>query len=134
MSATIPGVATAKQTHRSRVTNGTALVAGVDGRSMWARRLRDLIELHIDDLGGIDAVSAAERSIVRRAATLTVELERLETTFALAGAALPQELDLYQRTAGNLRRLLEGLGLKRRAKDVTPDLRDYVATRAGEPA
>jgi hypothetical protein len=101
---------------------------------MWARRLRDLIELHIDDLGGIDAVSAAERSIVRRAATLTVELERLETTFALAGAALPQELDLYQRTAGNLRRLLEGLGLKRRAKDVTPDLRDYVATRAGEPA
>jgi hypothetical protein len=134
MSTTTPGVTTAKQTHRSRVTNGTALVAGVDGRSMWARRLRDLIELHIDDLGGIDAVSAAERSIVRRAATLTVELERLETTFALAGAALPQELDLYQRTAGNLRRLLEGLGLKRRAKDVTPDLRDYVATRAGEPA
>jgi hypothetical protein len=134
MSATTPGVTTAKQTHRSRVTNGTALVAGVDGRSMWARRLRDLIELHIDDLGGIDAVSAAERSIVRRAATLTVELERLETTFALAGAALPQELDLYQRTAGNLRRLLEGLGLKRRARDVTPDLRDYVATRAGEPA
>lgn len=134
MSATTSAVTTAKQTHRSRVTNGTALLAGVDGRSVWARRLRDLIDLHVSDLGGSAAVSAAERSIVRRAATLTVELERLETTFALAGAASAQDLDLYQRTAGNLRRLLESIGLQRRAKDITPDLRDYVAARAGEPA
>jgi hypothetical protein len=96
---------------------------------MWARRLRDLIEQHVADLGGNEAVSAAERSIVRRAATLTVELERMEAAFALAGAASPQDLDLYQRTAGNLRRLLESLGLQRRARDVTPDLKTYLAAR-----
>lgn len=63
------------------------------------------------DAGGADALSEAERSVVRRAATLTVELERLEQAFALAGEADPQSLDLYARTAGNLRRLLESLGL-----------------------
>jgi hypothetical protein len=107
-------------------------LSGVDGRSVWARRLRDLIDIHIEDLGGSDAVTAAERSIVRRASTLTVELERMEARFALAGEASAEELDLYSRTAGNLRRLLESVGLQRRAKDVTPDLRDYVSARSTE--
>ena len=129
---TSPAVATSKPTHRSRLTNGSALLSGVDGRSVWARRLRDLIDIHIEDLGGSDAVTAAERSIVRRASTLTVELERMEARFALAGEASADELDLYSRTAGNLRRLLESVGLQRRAKDVTPDLRDYVSARSTE--
>jgi hypothetical protein len=107
-------------------------LSGVDGRSVWARRFRDIIDEHVADLGGHDAVSAAERSLIRRAAALSVELERLETRFALDGEASPQDLDLYQRTAGNLRRLLETVGLERRAKEITPDLRDYVAARAAE--
>jgi hypothetical protein len=91
-----------------------------------------LIELHVSDLGGDDVVTAAERSIIQRAATLTVELERMEARFAVDGGASPQDLDLYQRTAGNLRRLLESVGLQRRAKDITPDLRDYVSARSTE--
>ena len=51
---------------------------------------------------------------------MTVELERLETRFASAGGASVEDLDLYQRTAGNLRRLLEAVGLRRRAKEVSP--------------
>ena len=86
----------------------------------------------ISDLGGSDVITAAERSIVRRAATLTVELERMEGAFASAGEATPEALDLYSRTAGNLRRLLESVGLQRRAKDITPDLRDYVSARSAE--
>lgn len=108
----------AKQHARSRISNGATL-PGVDGRSTWVRRLRDLIALHLADLGGDGQVSEAERSIVRRAATLTVELERMEATFALSGEAQPDQLDLYQRTANSLRRLLETNGLKRRSKDVT---------------
>jgi hypothetical protein len=106
-----------KPTHRSAVTNRTAILPGVDGRSCWVRRLRDLIELHVADLGGADRASEAEYSIIRRAATLTVELERLELRFAQADAAgqaaSPADLDLYQRTANSLRRLLEAVGLKR---------------------
>jgi hypothetical protein len=60
---------------RSRVSNGSVVLPGVDGRSTWVRRLRDLMGLHLSDLGGDDAVSEAERSIVRRVATLTVELD-----------------------------------------------------------
>jgi hypothetical protein len=49
---------------------------------------------------------------------MTVELERLEREFALAGEADPETLDLYGRVAGNLRRLLEAVGLERRSLDV----------------
>ena len=109
-------VADPKRCGRSRVTNGSVLLPGIDGRSVWVRRCKDLIDIHLADLP--DA-SAAERSIIRRAAVLTTELERLEQKFALAGEATPFDLDLYQRTAGGLRRLLECVGLERRLRDVT---------------
>lgn len=118
---------TAKSAQRSRISNGSALLPGVDGRSAWVRRARDLIELHLSDMGGADAVSEAERSIVRRVSVLTVELERLEAQFAEAGEADKDALDLYSRTAGNLRRLLEAVGLQRRPRDVTPSLSEYLA-------
>ncbi len=118
---------------RSRVTNGKALFAqGGDARGPWARRLRDLLALHLSDLGGADATSEAERSIVRRASVIEVELERLEAKFA-SGEAADRDLDMYQRAAGNLRRLLEATGLQRRSRDVTLTLQQYVAQKYGEP-
>jgi hypothetical protein len=75
-------------------------------------------------LGGADACSPAELSLVRRASVMTVELEAREIKFAL-GKATDDDLDLYQRTAGNLRRLLEsvfggdGRGLPRRPREVS---------------
>jgi hypothetical protein len=108
---------------RSRVSNGSSLLGSeVDGRCIWARRLRELIDDHVADLGGEANTSVSERSIIRRASCLTVELERLEVKFALAGQASDTDLDLYQRCSGNLRRLLEAVGLQRRARDVTDDV------------
>jgi hypothetical protein len=116
-----------KDRQKSRITNGTALLPGIDGRSAWVRRCKDVVAAHLSDLGGTDNTSAAERSIVRRASTLTVELERLEAKFAAAGEASADDLDLYQRTAGNLRRLLEAVGLQRRTRDVSlPSVADYI--------
>jgi len=111
---------------RSRVTNGSSILPGVDGRSTWVRRLRDLINLHTQDLGGEANVSAAEQAIIRRAGVLIVELERLELKFATNGEASPFDLDLYQRMANSMRRLLETIGLQRRPRDVTPPLRQYL--------
>ncbi|MCJ2087133.1 hypothetical protein MKK88_14225 [Methylobacterium sp. E-005] len=105
------------------------LLQNVDGRSGWARRMRDLMALHLSDLGGGAAVSAAEKSIVRRIATLTVELERMEERFATGGEADADALDLYSRTSGNLRRLLEAIGLTRRAREVTPALSTCIEGR-----
>jgi hypothetical protein len=109
---------------RSRLSNGNKLLPGIDGRSPWVRRCRDIIAAHTSDLGGVDNCSAAERSIIRRAAVLTVELERLEAKFAAAGQADIEDLDCYARIASNLRRLLESVGLRRRAKDIGPTLGD----------
>jgi hypothetical protein len=115
---------------KSRVTNGRILIAGVDQRLPYVRRCRDILREHIADLGGADNCSAAERSIIRRVSILSVELERLETRFASAGEASNEDLDLYQKTAGNLRRLLEAVGLQRRSRDVTPPLHEYLEQKA----
>ena len=42
----------------------------------------------------------------------------------MVGEAAPADLDLYIRGSGNLRRLLESVGLERRAKDVGMSLFD----------
>jgi hypothetical protein len=113
------------------------LLPGIDGRSWWTRRARELIASYVADLGGAANVSAAERGIIRRAATLQIELERLEFRFAMLPddvAANPDDIDLYQRTAGGFRRLLETVGIKRAARDVTPDPLDYArALEDGAP-
>src|SRR5262245_9538391 len=107
---------------RSAITNGTTLLADLDHRGAWARRLRDLIADHTADLGGADAVSQAEKVLVRRAAMLTLQLELQEQRFALndGGEATGKQIEIYQRTTNTLRRTLEALGLQRRARDVTP--------------
>jgi len=123
---------------RSAVTNGSSLLPDVDGRSQWVRRFRDLLALHLGDLGGADVASEAEKAIARRAACLIVELEGLEQKFPTQGASEGGQLDQYQRTSNTLRRLLETLGLERRPRDVTtPTVAQYVAAslegKAGLP-
>jgi hypothetical protein len=93
------------------------------------RRCRDIIAEHTADLGGADNCSAAERSIIRRAAVLTTELERLEVRFAQAGEASAEDLDIYARIAANLRRMLEAIGLQRRPREVVQSLGDYLQTK-----
>jgi hypothetical protein len=116
---------------RSAITNGSRIFdSQVDHRLGWSRRLRDLIQQHIADLGGEDNVSQAEQILIRRAAMLCLQCEMMESKWAANdGEASAKALDLYQRTAGNLRRLLESLGLQRRAKNVTP-LAEYLEQRA----
>ena len=116
---------TGKDPQRSCITNGSSLLPGIDNRSAWVRRAKDVIAQHLNDLGGEENTSAAERSLVRRAAVLTTEMESLEARFAQGGAAKAVDLDLYIRASGNLRRLLEAIGLRRRSRDISPTLSDY---------
>lgn len=117
---------------RSRLGNGSATLLGAkDERSVYVRRMKEIIADHIADLGGIDVTSAAERSLVRRVATMTIQLEKLETRFAEDPTVGERTLDLYNRTAGNLGRLLDKLGMKRRPRDITPTLDEYISERSG---
>ena len=126
-----PSESTRKQYARSRITNGRELLPGIDQRSTWARRLRDLIELHVDDLGGLDNTSEAQRSLLRRISVLEVEAEYLETAFAQRNAS-GKQYDLYLRVVGVLKRLHELVGIERRARDITPNLKDYLAASQGQ--
>lgn len=102
---------------RSKIANGTAtLLGGKDERSVYVRRMKEIITEHVEDRGGLDALSAAEKSAIRRVAVMTIELEKLETRFAEDPTVGERTLDLYSRTAGNLGRLLERLGMKRKEK------------------
>jgi hypothetical protein len=61
---------------RSRTTNGKQLLDGIDGRSTIARHLRDilqglLVEFEVD--------TEADELLIRRAATLSVISEQLQT-------------------------------------------------------
>jgi hypothetical protein len=115
---------------RSAVSNGRRLFAEGDGRGPWARRFRDIVELHADDLGGLTFMSEAQMSLIRRAACIEVELEKLEGELANGGDV---NLDVYGRSANSLRRILESLGIERVAKNVTPSLADIIA-RHSNPA
>ena len=134
-SAIESGSASAKG--KSAVTNGSKFLPDIDGRSTWARRARDIIAQLIEDRGGEDLTSEAERLILRKAAVIAVQTEQLETQFAEAnstGEAVSREdLDVYQRLANSMRRLLESVGLERRARDITPSVADWIEQQGNHP-
>jgi hypothetical protein len=112
---------------RAKITN-RGHIPGQDNRGTWVRRLRDVIALIAADRGGGDVLSEATLAVIRRASVLIVELEQRELKFAEHGAT-DLQLEQYSRVAGNLRRMLESIGLERVPKEV-PDLATYVRMKA----
>jgi len=96
----------------------TTLVIGgreVDGRTVQARRYRELCSDLASDLGGDP--SAGQWLLVCRGAALAVQLELLEQSI-LTGTTI--DAAEYASLTSVLIRTLKTLGLERRAKDVTP--------------
>ena len=75
-------VASISTFNRSRVSNGTLLLQGIDGRSASARRFRDLIRSYGEDF---DVASEADETLIRTAAMLTLRCEGM-TAAMLRGA------------------------------------------------
>lgn len=103
----------------------------LDHRTAAAKRCRDLIATIELDLGGGDRLSTGERQIIQRAAITGAVLEDIETRW-LAGE--PIDPALYATLGNAQRRLLETIGLRRRARDVTPSVDEYVARLNGGAA
>jgi hypothetical protein len=124
---------------RSRVTNGSKLLPLSDGRSATARRFRDLYEDISADLGGVAMLSEGQKQLIRRAAMLSAECERMEAMAARndrrpdgaiawkSEVPFVFDLEIYGALCDRLGRLFGRLGLERKSKDVTPDLRSYLA-------
>jgi hypothetical protein len=83
----------------------------------------------MSDCGGAAAISEAMISLCRRVAAIEVQLEQMEA--CMSEGDLKVDLDLYNRLAGNLRRMLESIGLQRVSRDVTPSLSSYLQSKAG---
>jgi hypothetical protein len=119
-----------------RAVRGTAgkrmFVEGGDGRSPWSIRWKDLIYSHATDLGGVEALSEAQISIIRRASSMECELERLEARLSVG-----EDIDLgeYGRLAGRLCRMFEIIGVKKLARplDPTGELARAFESHAGKP-
>jgi hypothetical protein len=123
-----PATDTRARTLRSAVTNGRRLFVEGDGNSAWSRRYRDLVIGHVNDLGGAALLSEAQKSLVRRASAIELELEQMEGKLSRGEAVDP---DVFTRSASHLRRIFETLGIERKQKDVTPTVREYVANTYG---
>jgi hypothetical protein len=130
----VPSVTPVQANAASALTNGTRMwPRSVDLRTAWGRRLRDVFIMHTQDLGGWEHCSAAELSLARRAAVLTVECEKLEAEFAREPAT-PEGLDLYSRLTNTLRRTHEALGLQRRARPVSKNEAAWAAIERAQRA
>ena len=123
---------------RSRISQGLSLLP-IDGRSTPARVFRDTYDAMIAHVGGGDDIPETMRLMCRRAAAIEAECINLEARFAIARASGEQptahDLDLYSRLVNTLRRVLEVLGWKRTARDITDPLtyaRDYARRKAAD--
>jgi hypothetical protein len=83
-----------------------------------------LIEDISADLGGGDHLSEGQRQLIRRAALLSAEAERLEALWARGEAEF--DIGIYGVLTNSLRRVLECVGLKRVARDAM-SLQDSLA-------
>jgi hypothetical protein len=113
------------------VTNGKTLFVEADQRGPWARRWRDLLVEITSDLGGADLLSEGQKQLARRCATISIACERME-----GEAALGKEinLDSYGTLTDRLGRALQRLGLKRQARDITPDPLAYARQHSEDAA
>jgi hypothetical protein len=103
---------------RSAVSNGSRLFVERPGDTKWARRFADILGEIIGDLGGLDRLSEGQRQLARRCATIAIECEKLEGA-AAAGAAI--DLETYGQLTDRIGRAFQRLGLKRVARDITPN-------------
>jgi hypothetical protein len=108
---------------RSRITNGRSLLPDVDGRSLLARRLRDIQNAIVADQGGPEHLSEARLQLIRRFAASAVLAEQLESKLANG-----EEIDISQHAVlcSSLVRIANKIGINRIAKDITPSLSDIL--------
>ena len=106
-------------------------LADLDGRTRAAQAVSKTMSAIASDLGGNEHLSTGEQQIIKRVALTGAMLEDMAARWLLGE---PVDPALYATLSNAERRLLETVGLKRRARDVTPSLSQYLASKAAKPA
>jgi hypothetical protein len=68
-----------RNSQATKLKNGSVAIAGVNQSIGYVRRFKELLADYADDM---PKASVAERSLIRRACILEIELEHAETKFA----------------------------------------------------
>jgi hypothetical protein len=120
---------TAPKRGRIRVRRPKQLLtlSDLDQRTRSAALANQLLKDLQSDAGGRENLSAAQRQLIQRAAILGALIEHSEVRWS-AGQSI--DLASYLAAINTQRRVLVSLGLERRQRDVTPDLSDYINSRA----
>jgi hypothetical protein len=97
----------------------------LDGRTNVAQIMRERYRAFTDDLGGVERLSYAQRSLVERGLWLEYWLAQQEQELANG-----REFDVgkWTQAANALQGIYAKLGLQRQAREVT-DLQTYLAQR-----
>jgi hypothetical protein len=108
---------------RDKLTNGSKTLPDTDGRLRIARRFRDIATAILVDQGGAELCSESRRQLIRRFSAACVLAEDLEGRLARG-----EEIDVERHAllCSTLTRLAQRIGIDRRARNVTPALRDYL--------
>jgi hypothetical protein len=126
MPAASPKVARRKPEASSRVTNGREVLPGVDGRSLIARRYRDISSAIVADQGGIDRLAEARLQLIRRFAACAVMAEQMESLLANG-----KKIDIGEHAllTSSMVRVAQRIGINRRAREIMPSLSQYLETK-----
>jgi hypothetical protein len=108
---------------RSRVSNGRDLLPNVDGRSLIARRYRDIMSAIASDQGGIDRLSEARLQLIRRFAAAACLAEQLEARLARG-----EQIDIQEHAllVSTMVRVAQRIGVDRLPRDLAPSLTEYL--------
>ena len=113
---------------RSRVSNGHDLLPDVDGRSVIARRYRDIANAIFVDQSGANQCSEVRKQLIRRFAAAAVLTEQMESRLANG-----EQIDVQEHAtlSSTLVRLAQRIGIDRIPRDVTlPTVEAYLAAKA----
>jgi len=115
------------RTNRSAVSNGSTVLAGVDGRSAEGRRYRDLVISYAEPLGGVASLSEENSALVRQCAALTMQSERMQSAIVRGEAV---DCEQVTRIANALSRTLSAIRSRRRPQKGPSALERIVARHA----
>ena len=104
------------------------MLPNVDGRSLIARRFRDIQTAIVIDQGG-DDLSEARLQLIRRFAAAAVIAEQMESRLANG-----EKIDIQEHAllCSTLVRCARQIGIWRVAKNITPTVEQYLAQRNAE--
>jgi hypothetical protein len=114
---------------RSRLSNGREVLPRVDGRSLVARRYRDIMCAVASDQGGAERLSEARLQLIRRFSAASVLAEQIEGRLARGEKIDIQE---YSLVVSTMVRVAQRIGIDRVPRDVAPSLAEYLKRGAPE--